>query len=259
VAGDTPASPDVSGARSGDVLDVVDLTVHYGKRVAVDGLSLRLRAGEIVALLGPNGAGKSTSLLAMAGAVIPTRGTIRVAGADLARDAVAARARVGFADQPPSLYDFFTVSEHLAFVGEARGDHDVEAQRRLLADLGLAPIADRLCRELSFGMRQRVGLAAALVGPVEVVLLDETLNGLDPRAARAAREVLLAAAARGVAILMSTHLLGVAERLCRRIIVMDRGKIATDVSGADLDALLDKGPGALEELYLSMVDHDEAA
>jgi ABC-2 type transport system ATP-binding protein len=255
VAGQSPAPVDVPG----DVLDVSDLTVHYGKRVAVDGLGLRLRAGEIVALLGPNGAGKSTSLLAMAGAVIPTRGTIRVGGADLARDPMAARARVGFADQPPSLYDFFTVSEHLAFVGEARGHHDAEAQRRLLAELGLAPIADRLCRELSFGMRQRVGLAAALVGPVEVVLLDETLNGLDPRAARAAREVLQAAAARGVAILMSTHLLGVAERLCRRIIVMDRGKIATDVSGAELDALLDKGPGALEELYLAMVDHDEVA
>ena len=242
-----------------EVLDVADLTVHYGKRVAVDGMSLRLRAGEIVALLGPNGAGKSTSLLAMAGAVIPSRGTIRVAGADLARDAMVARAHVGFADQPPSLYDFFTVAEHLAFVGEARGDHDSDAQARLLADLGLSSIAGRLCRELSFGMRQRVSLAAALVGPVSVVLLDETLNGLDPRAARAAREVLQAAAARGVAILMSTHLLGVAERLCRRIIIMDRGKIATDVSGAELDALLDRGPGALEDLYLSMVEHDEAA
>lgn len=251
-------TPDSAGA-AGDVLDVSDLTVQYGKRVAVDGLGLRLRAGEIVALLGPNGAGKSTSLLAMAGAVIPTRGTIRVGGADLARDAMAARARVGFADQPPSLYDFFTVSEHLAFVGEARGASDREAQRRLLADLGLASIADRLCRELSFGMRQRVGLAAALVGPVSVVLLDETLNGLDPRAARAAREVLQAAAARGVAILMSTHLLGVAERLCQRILIMNRGKIAADVSGAELDALLDKGPGALEELYLAMVDQDEAA
>jgi ABC-2 type transport system ATP-binding protein len=172
---------------------------------------------------------------------------------------MAARARVGFADQPPSLYDFFTVAEHLAFVGEARGHNDAAAQRQLLADLGLAPIADRLCRELSFGMRQRVSLAAALVGPVDVVLLDETLNGLDPRAAKAAREVLQAAAARGVAILMSTHLLGVAERLCQRIIVMARGKIATDVAGAELTALLDRGPGALEELYLAMVDHDEAA
>jgi ABC-2 type transport system ATP-binding protein len=255
----TRESPAPVDRVAGDVLDVSDLTVHYGKRVAVDGLGLRLRAGEIVALLGPNGAGKSTALLAMAGAVIPTRGVIRVAGADLVGDPMAARARVGFADQPPSLYDFFTVAEHLAFVGEARGDHDAGAQRKLLGDLGLADIADRLCRELSFGMRQRVSLAAALVGPVSVVLLDETLNGLDPRAARAAREVLQAAAARGVAILMSTHLLGVAERLCRRIIIMDRGKIATDVSGAELDALLDRGPGALEELYLSMVVHDEAA
>jgi ABC-type sugar transport system ATPase subunit len=108
----------------GSVLEVRDLVVHYGKRVAVDGIDLRLRKGEIVALLGPNGAGKSTSLLAMAGAVVPSRGTIAVAGADLRTNPLAARAKVGFADQPPSLYEFFTVEEHLAFVGETRGHTD---------------------------------------------------------------------------------------------------------------------------------------
>lgn len=240
-------------------LEVSELTVHYGKRVAVDGLSMQLAPGEIVALLGPNGAGKSTSLLAMAGALVPSRGAVRVGGVALSAEATDARARVGFCDQPPSLYDFFTVAEHLAFVGEARGHGDTAAQQALLADLGLAGIAGRLCRELSFGMRQRVGLAAALVGDVRVVLLDETLNGLDPRAAKSAREVVQAASARGAAVLMSTHLLGVAERLCQRIVIMDQGKLAADVSGQALDALLDQGPGALEELYLSTVERDEAA
>ncbi|MEM9489582.1 MAG: ABC transporter ATP-binding protein, partial [Myxococcota bacterium] len=220
------------------VLQVSDLVVHYGKRVAVDGLSLTLQPGEIAALLGPNGAGKSTSLLAMAGAVMPSRGTIAVAGADLAADPLAARARIGFADQPPSLYDFYTVAEHLAFVGESRGDTDTERQRQLLGDLGLGKIADRMCRELSFGMRQRVSLAAALVGDVSVILLDETLNGLDPRAAKSARDVLSGAAERGVAVLMSTHLLGVAERLAQRILIMDRGKLRVDLSGDELDQLL---------------------
>jgi ABC-2 type transport system ATP-binding protein len=242
-----------SSAPPGPALEVEHLTVHYGKRVAVDDLSLTLRPGEIVALLGPNGAGKSTSLLAVAGALQPSRGAIRVGGADLATDPIGARARVGFADQPPSLYEFFTVSEQLAFVGESRGEHDRAGGERLLAELGLSGIAGRLCRELSFGMRQRVGLAAALVGGVRVVLLDETLNGLDPRAAKQAREVLTAAASRGVAVLMSTHLLGVAERLCQRILVMDQGKLQRDVEGADLEALLAEGPGAIEALYLASV------
>lgn len=239
------------------ILSVTDLTVRYGRRVAVDQLSLSLSAGEVVALLGPNGAGKSTALMAIAGALMPADGSIRVAGSDLEAEPLAARSRIGFADQPPSLYEFFTVAEHLAFIGETRGDTDTDAQRALLGRLGIAPIADRLCRELSFGMRQRVGLAAALVGDIRVVLLDETLNGLDPRAAKAAREVVREVASRGAAVLMSTHLLGVAERLCDRIIIMDAGTIKVDLRGDELDAILDAGAGAIEQLYLEHVTSEE--
>lgn len=244
--------------RGNPVLSISGLTVHYGKRVAVDDVTLTLAPGEIVALLGPNGAGKSTSLLAIAGAVMTSSGEISVDGANLASAPLQARAKIGFADQPPSLYEFYTVAEHLAFVAESRGHTNTDEQRQLLADLGLSKIADRLCRELSFGMRQRVGLAAALIGDVKVVLLDETLNGLDPRAAKSAREALVKAAERGVAIFMSTHLLGVAERLCQRILIMDRGKLATDISGPELTELLDQGPGAIEELYLSLVTSGDA-
>lgn len=247
---------DIPGAVPA-ALDVSALTVHYGKRVAVDNLSIQLQPGEIVALLGPNGAGKSTSLLAMAGALMPTRGAIRVGDCDLENDPLDARAKVGFADQPPSLYEFFTVAEHLEFVAETRGSADKGAHAKLLDDLGLGGIANRLCRELSFGMRQRVGLAAALVGEVDVVLLDETLNGLDPRAAKSAREVLTNVASDGAAVLMSTHLLGVAERLCHRIVIMDKGAIKVDVSGAELDALLEAGAGAVEQLYLDNVSDED--
>jgi ABC-2 type transport system ATP-binding protein len=234
-------------------LVIDDLTVAYGKRRAVDGLSLTVAAGEVVGLLGPNGAGKSTALAAVAGALVPSKGRVTVAGRDLARDPLGVRARVGFCDQPPALYDFFTVAEHIEFVAAARGSADLDRQRALLGELGLADVSDRLCRELSFGMRQRVGLCAALVGGVEVVLLDETLNGLDPRAGKAARDVVAAAARAGAAVLMSTHLLGVAERLCHRILVMDRGALQADVGGLDLEALLARGPSALEELYLAHV------
>ena len=118
------------------VLEVEALTVRYGRRVAVDGLSLAVAAGEIVGLLGPNGAGKSTALLAIAGALAPTAGRVRVAVVDAAREPLAARARVGLADQPPTMYEFFTVAEHLAFVAEARGAPG-GADAGLIADLGL--------------------------------------------------------------------------------------------------------------------------
>jgi ABC-2 type transport system ATP-binding protein len=234
-------------------LQIRDLVVTYGRRVAVDGLTLSVQPGEIVGMLGPNGAGKSTSLAAAAGAVAAASGTIEVGGSDLVGDPLAARARVGFADQPPSLSEFFTVAEHLAFVAEARGHSDPAAHQALLEELGLGSLADRMCRELSFGMRQRVGLAAALVGDVKVVLLDETLNGLDPRAAVAARDVLGRAAAGGAAIVLSTHLLGVAERLCQRIVIVDRGALKVDLSGPELAALIARGPSAIEDLYLAEV------
>src|SRR5438093_905274 len=144
------------------IASVRDLTIQYGKRVAVDGLAVELAAGEIALLLGPNGAGKSTTLAAIAGAVLPSRGEIVVDGEDLAIAPRSARAKVGFADQPPALYEFFTVEEHVGFVAEARGAPPAAATA-VLAELSLAKIANRPCRELSFGMRQRVGLAAALV------------------------------------------------------------------------------------------------
>lgn len=239
------------------LLEIENLTVHYGKRVAVDNLKLSLNAGEIVAMLGPNGAGKSTTLLSIAGALVPSAGHIRLDGIALADDPLKVRARIGFADQPPSLYDFFTVEEHLAFVAETRGSESHANHGQMLADLGLSSIAKRLCRELSFGMRQRVGLAAALAGGVDVVLLDETLNGLDPRAAVRARKALITASDAGAAILMSTHLLGIAERLCQRILIMDQGVLKADVAGAELENLLSKGAGAVEELYLSLVSEPE--
>ncbi len=234
------------------IAKIEGLIIKYGKRVAVDGVSFELTAGEIVLMLGPNGAGKSTTLSAMAGAIVQSAGTITVGGENLATAPRSARAKVGFADQPPALYEYFTVGEHVGFVAQARGV-DQAAADKVLADLGLSKIAQRPCRELSFGMRQRVGLAAALVGPVELALLDETLNGLDPHASRAARATLRAVAERGAAVLMSTHLLGVAERMCDRILIMDKGKLVADQRGKELETLLAKGPSAVEDLYVSLI------
>ncbi len=222
------------------LLEVEGLTVRYGRQTALEGLTLSVDAGEIVGLLGPNGAGKSTALLAIAGAILPAAGRIAVDGG---------RARVGLADQPPSLYEFFSVEEHLAFVAEARGHAGDPAARRWIDALGLGKVGGKLCRELSFGYRQRVGLAAALVGDTRLLLLDETLNGLDPHSSRRARDVLVAAAAGGAGMILSTHLLGVAEKMCTRLCVLDRGKLVKDLRGEELERVR----GTLEDLYLSWV------
>lgn len=240
------------------IASIRGLTVQYGNRIAVDTLDLDLIEGEIALLLGPNGAGKSTTLAAIAGSVVPNHGSIAVDGRDLASGPRSVRANVGFADQPPALYDFFSAEEHVAFVAEARGSDSASAVQ-MLDQLGLAKVAHRPCRELSFGMRQRVGLAAALVGPVKLVLLDETLNGLDPHASRSARTVLRQIADRGAAILMSTHLLGVAERMCDRILVMDKGKLVADKRRDEVAALVARGPTAIEDLYVSLISDDGTA
>src|SRR6185369_15196434 len=127
------------------IATIRELTIQYGKRVAVDGLDLELSGGEIALLLGPNGAGKSTTLAAMAGALSPSRGAVVIDGADLAAAPRAARGKVGFADQPPALYEFFTVEEHVGFVAEARGAAP-DAAAKVLADLSLSKIAQRPCR-----------------------------------------------------------------------------------------------------------------
>ncbi len=232
------------------IAQVSNLTVRYGRRNAVDGVSFELQPGELVLLLGPNGAGKSTTLSAMSGAISPTSGTITIAGKPVIDDA--AKAQVGFADQPPALYEFFTVEEHVGFVAKARGSEIAEATT-ILAQLGLSAIANRPCRELSFGMRQRVGLAAALVANTRVILLDETLNGLDPHATRHALAALTAATARGAAVLMSTHLLGSAERRCDRVMLMNKGCLIEDIRGEELTALAKRGPTALEDLYIERI------
>ncbi|HPH66313.1 MAG TPA: ABC transporter ATP-binding protein [Kofleriaceae bacterium] len=232
------------------IAQVNQLSVRYGRRNAVDDISFELRAGELVLLLGPNGAGKSTTLSAMSGAITPTAGTITIAGQPVVTDA--AKAKVGFADQPPALYEFFTVEEHVGFVAQARGGDRAEATA-VLTQLGLQAIAARPCRELSFGMRQRVGLAAALVANTSVILLDETLNGLDPHATRHALAALTAATARGAAVLMSTHLLGSAERRCDRVMLMNKGKLIEDLHGDALAALAQRGPTALEDLYVERI------
>lgn len=246
-------------AAAHDALVTLDnVVVHYGRRMAVNHVSLAIAGGERVALLGANGAGKTTTLLAMTGGVAPSAGRVTILGGAMAHlgqpaAGTAQLAHVGFSDQPPSLYEFLTVTEHVRFVAETRGLPDsvetANAVASLLADLGIMAYADRPCRELSFGLRQRASLAAALIGGVRLLLLDESLNGLDPHAMKRALEAIMRAATPATAIVFSTHMLEVAEEMCTRAIMMQEGKIIADLARASWQLTY----GNLRAAYLAHV------
>jgi ABC-2 type transport system ATP-binding protein len=215
-------------APSTAAIDVRDVGKTYGARAALERLTLRIDSGEVVALLGPNGAGKTTTLRILAGLIAPTSGGGVVAGVPLGgADLQALRGRVGLLTEAPGLWDRLTVRTNLVtyarLYGIAEGRVDA-----LAGELGLSDrLADR-AGVLSKGLRQRVALVRALLPDPVVLLLDEPTSGLDPAAARTVRDVVGAARARGVAVLLSTHQLDEAEALADRIAVLQRTLVAFD-------------------------------
>jgi ABC-2 type transport system ATP-binding protein len=236
-----------------DPLRIIDLTRRYGAVTAVERLNLEVRSGEIVAFLGPNGAGKTTTLRVCAGLLRPDVGEVRIAGASLRGDSRRARAQLGFVPDRPYLYDRLSAREFLEFVGAL---YDVpaalawERAERLLDRLELAEARDDLIETYSLGMRQKVALAAALIHDPVLTLLDEPLGGLDPYGARAFKDLLRERAARGLGVLVSTHLLEVAERLCDRVVILHRGRVIADGSLDELRG--SRGGATLEDVFLEL-------
>jgi ABC-2 type transport system ATP-binding protein len=209
-------------------LSLIDVRVRYGPRVAVDGVSLDVRRGEIVGLLGPNGSGKSSTLAAAAGVLDPAEGTVAVEGLIRAADPAGFARRIGFVPQECGLYEELTAADNLSFFGQLYGlaGHDLRRRvARVLSRVGLADRAAHRVGTLSGGMRQRLNLAAALIHDPPVLLLDEPTAALDP----ASRDVLFADLARlrddGHAVLLSTHHLDEAELGCDRAAVLDAGRL----------------------------------
>jgi ABC-2 type transport system ATP-binding protein len=233
---------------------VIDaLTRRFGTVTAVSALSLEVRAGEIVGFLGANGAGKTTTLRCASGLLAPDEGTIHVAGADLEREPRVAKARLGLVPDRPFLYDRLSAREFLAFVA-ALYDLPAEAAARraeeLLARLALAEHADRTIEGYSLGMRQKTAIAAALLHSPPLLLLDEPLNGLDPPAARLLKELLREHARAGGGVLVSTHLLDVAERLCDRVVILRAGRV---IAGGTLEDLKgDRRERSLEDVFMEL-------
>ncbi len=232
-------------------------------RPAVDGLELTVRMGEFYALVGPNGAGKTTTLRMIAGLLRPDAGSIHIGGIDALSDPVAAKQIVAWVSDEPMIYDKLTPREYLEFVSGLWGvDPALAASRTgtLLDWLDLAPHADERCESFSKGMRQKVALAGALVHEPRVIILDEPLTGLDAGSARQVKNVLRERARSGGTIVMTTHILEVAERMADRIGIIAHGKLIAEGTLEELrrragthahaDA---RDGGSLEETFLALV------
>jgi ABC-2 type transport system ATP-binding protein len=241
-------------------------------RPAVDGLDLAVRAGEFYALLGPNGAGKTTTLRMIAGLVRPDAGLIRIVGIDALADPVATKRETAWVSDEPMIYDKLTPREYLEFVAGLWGVPPALAETRaddLLGWLGLLPHADECCESFSKGMRQKVALAGALVHEPRLIILDEPLTGLDAGAARQVKDVLRQRARAGSTIVMTTHILEVAERMADRIGVINQGRLIAEGTLEDLRRRVgDIGRAAgkeraadatLEDTFLALVAEAAAA
>jgi len=233
------------------------------ERPAVDGLELTVRAGEFYALVGPNGAGKTTTLRMIAGLMRPDTGTIRIGGIDALADPVAAKRIVAWVSDEPMIYDKLTPREYLEFVAGLWGVEPKLAAARAEAHLhwlGLGPHADERCESFSKGMRQKVSLAGALVHDPQVIILDEPLTGLDAGSARQVKTVLRERTRAGGTIVMTTHILEVAERMADRIGIIAHGRLIAEgtleelrhQAGTPADAGT-HGGGSLEDTFLALV------
>ena len=229
-------------------------------RPVVQNLELKVKAGEFYALLGPNGAGKTTILRMVAGLLQPDKGTIHVFGIDSRRDPLSAKRIIAWVSDEPMVYDRLTPMEYLQFVAGLWEIPAAEAEARakeLIGWLGLGPHANDQCGGFSKGMLQKVALAGALVHDPRLIILDEPLTGLDAGSARQVKDVLKARVRSGVTVIMTTHILEVAERMAERIGVLARGNLIAEGTLAELRTRIGRET-TLEEIFLDLVNEEPA-
>lgn len=239
-----------------NALSVRALTKKFGDKTAVDALDLDIRAGELYALLGPNGAGKTTTLRMVTGLLKPNSGSIHIFGADALADPIAAKRMLAWLPDEPALYDKLTAWEYLEFIAGLWGVGAKEAAPRaeeLLKFLGLWDNRDERTEGFSRGMKQKTALAGALIHDPKLLMLDEPLTGLDAAVARQVKDLLQQRAKSGGTVILTTHILDVAERVADRIGIIQGGKLLAE---GTLDELRGRAGGAnatLEDVYLQLV------
>lgn len=241
--------------QTANALTVKGLTKIFDRRV-VDNLDLEIRAGEFYALLGPNGAGKTTTLRMIAGLLDPDAGEISIFGVDARKDPRGAKRIMAWVPDEPLLYDKLTAWEHLQFVAGLWGLDPKTAQKRaeeLLELLSLTQQRDQYCEGFSRGMRQKTALAAALLTEPQLLMLDEPLTGLDVEIARTVKDILAARVKAGATIILTTHILDVAERLASRVGVIADGALRAQGTLSELRELPGATGKSLEEIFLDLV------
>jgi ABC-2 type transport system ATP-binding protein len=244
------------------LIETRDLVKRYGDKVAVDHVGFDVHAGEVFGFLGPNGAGKTTTLKMIVGLLQPTAGSVHVAGHDVQARPLQAKACCGYVPDTPNLYAKLSGRELLRFVG---GLYNLERDRvarridELLRMFDLASAADDTIDSYSHGMQQKTSLAAALMHDPRVLVLDEPTVGLDPKSARLIKDILRQLADRGAAVMLSTHILEIAERMCDRIGIIDKGRLIASGTMDELRTLGKTGQASLEDIFLGLTGGAEAA
>jgi len=238
----------------------VSLYKSYGDIKAVKGINLTLKRGEILGLLGPNGSGKSTTMKMVLGILKPDEGEVFVYGQEEAAAPVELKKRLGYVPETPQLYEFLTGIEYIDFVAEMYAVPPAERKARVsqfLGGLQLAGHENEMISGYSQGMKQKIAIISALVHRPQILVLDEALNGLDPRSARLVKDLLKQLASEGVSILFSTHVLEIAQALCDRVAIMYQGTIMAEGTVAELRQTAGLPGSSLEEVFLKMTGTDD--
>ena len=242
------------------MIQLINLTKHYGKVTAVDGLSLDVPRGQIFGFLGPNGAGKTTTIRVMMGILKATSGQVLLDGHDVVTEAQAAKAIAGFIPDRPFIYEKLSGSEFLEFVGKL---HRLDSQRlrcriaELLEHLELIHWKDELVESYSHGMKQRLVVCAALIHQPRILVVDEPMVGMDPKGARTIKDLFCSLSKSGTTIFLSTHSISVAEEICHRIGIIQKGRLIACGTMGELHERATGRHGNLESVFLELTREQE--
>ncbi|MCD6559045.1 ABC transporter ATP-binding protein [Thermococci archaeon] len=237
------------------MIEVEGLVKKFGSKVAVNGISFTVHDGEIYGLLGPNGSGKSTTMKILSGILRPTRGRVLVGGINVAKDPIRVKEIVGYVPETPVLYESLTPSELFNFVGGIRGIPKDKLEDRVnyfVRAFEIEEYLEQFIGTLSFGTQQKVSLITALLHDPKILVMDESMNGLDPKSARILRELLIEFKRQGKSIVFSTHVLPLAEMICDRVGVIYQGNIIAEGTIEELKSKAHEEN--LEDVFLKLTE-----
>lgn len=242
-------------SQSNTAIEADHLTKFYGPTAGLRDLSLSVGYGEVRGLLGQNGSGKSTLLKSLIGLIQPTSGSVSVLGLNVQKFPMEVRRSVGYVPETPRLYEFLTATEYLDFVADVRGlryEEKKERIDRLIHALDLEGKHGDTISGYSQGMKQKVALMGAILHHPRVLLLDEPLNGLDPKAARVVKDLIHGLAREGVTTIFSTHILEIAEAICDRLTILQNGSLLAEGSAQDLREKAELPGSGMEDVFLKL-------